>query len=400
MREPRPITHVEVSEKNKKLRIIAAIIFLIIGAAGITMGIRSATGQDPGWQAVQVYPKERNCSQNFLFRYNFSGSGMEATAVNKKLEAAYEEATVKAYQLFTPDEEIQGVNNIYAINHHPNQELTVDPVLYQAFTKLEGTRWLYLGPAYGHYQNLLYSASDDYVPQLDPVTDSVSAEFVAAVAGFAEDENAVRLELLGQNRLRLHVSQEYLDFAQAEEFDRFIDFSYMANAFIIDYLADSIQALGLTKGYLVSVDGYTRNLDGGDHYSMNLFDRKGDIIYPAGVMHYRGPVSIVLLKNYPTADSKTTYRVSGDHIVHPYVDPLDGIYRTSVPSLVSYSYQQGCADVLLQCLPSFVGTDFSVPEGVHSIWFEDTLLCYNDPAIQISDLLEQEEIRYTAQLRN
>ena len=62
MREPRPINRIEISEKNKKLRIIAAIALFVIGVVGITIGITSALNQETGLQRVQVFPEERNCS--------------------------------------------------------------------------------------------------------------------------------------------------------------------------------------------------------------------------------------------------------------------------------------------------------------------------------------------------
>lgn len=136
MREPRPITRVELSEKNKTLRLVAAILLLVIGAIGITVGIMSLLNKETGWQRVQITSQERNCSENFILQYHFAGSGADATAVNNQLQAAYGGACVKAYQLFTPDEEIEGVNNLYYVNRHPNEIVTVDPVLYDAFAKL------------------------------------------------------------------------------------------------------------------------------------------------------------------------------------------------------------------------------------------------------------------------
>ena len=57
MREPKPINRVELSEKNKHLRLIAAIALLVIGVVGITIGIMSALGQESGWQRVQIEPQ-------------------------------------------------------------------------------------------------------------------------------------------------------------------------------------------------------------------------------------------------------------------------------------------------------------------------------------------------------
>ena len=284
MREPKPIQRMELSEKNKGLRLIAAIALFIIGIVGITVGIMSALNKDTGWQRVQVAAQEHSCSEQFILQYNFSGSGAQATAVNQKLQSVYGEACVKAYSLFTADEEIDGVNNIYYVNRHPNETVTVDPVLYAAFEKLAGTPWLYLGPVYGHYSNMIFNTDETMLDALDPALSGEARAYVEKLAVFAGERNAVELKLLGNNQVMLAVSQEYLAFAQSEEIENFIDFSYLSNAFIIDYLADSLKTEGLTDCYLVSADGFTRNLTSGEKFRFNIFDRIGNMVYPAAVM--------------------------------------------------------------------------------------------------------------------
>ena len=206
MREPRPITRVEISEKNKSLRVVAAILLLVIGAVGITVGIMSLLNKETGWQRVQVNVQERNCSEQFILQYNFTGSGAEATAVNNQLQVAYGEACVKAYQLFTPDEAIEGVQNVYYVNHHPNEVVTVDPVLYGAFEKVADRPWIYLGPAYAHYYNIIFNAEESVVSMLDPVESDDAAAYVHGIAEFAADRDAVDLELLG-NMVSVSISQ-------------------------------------------------------------------------------------------------------------------------------------------------------------------------------------------------
>jgi hypothetical protein len=395
MREPRPIKRVELSEQNKKLRLIAAIALFVIGVFGITFGITRALNQDTGWQRVQVEPQERNCSDQFVLQYNFSGTGAQATALHKQISAVYAEALAKTHQVFKSEEAASG--NLADVNTHINQEITVDSLLYQAFEKLQNTRYHYLAPVYAHYDNVIFSTSDEYLEDVDPRINAQAREYVAQIADFAADPDAVSLELLGNNRVKLHVSDEYMAFARENEITKFIDLHYMANAFIIDYLADTMVQNGFTKGFLVSTDGYTRNLDKDQDYSMNLYDRVGDTVYPAGVLQYRGPVSMVLLKDFPVNPTDAFYRQSGDHVVFPYADPVDGMYKASVSNLLSYSYELGCADVLLKMLPGFAAEEFVLPQGVFSIWCEDRTICYNDEYAQISQLLDRNGVVYTAQ---
>ena len=395
MREPRPINHIEISEGNKKLRIVLAIVLLVIGAIALTAGITSLLQKETGWQKVEAPVTEDTSAADFLFQYNFSGTGAQATALHKQISAVYAEALVKTHQVFKSEEAATG--NLADVNAHINQEITVDSLLYQAFEKLQNTRYHYLAPVYAHYDNVIFSTSDEYLEDVDPRINTQAREYVAQIADFAADPDAVSLELLGDNRVKLHVSDEYMAFARDNEITKFIDLHYMANAFIIDYLADTMVQNGFTKGFLVSTDGYTRNLDKDQDYSMNLYDRVGDTVYPAGVLQYRGPVSMVLLKDFPVNPTDAFYRQSGDHVVFSYADPVDGMYKASASNLLSYSYELGCADVLLKMLPGFAAEEFVLPQGVFSIWCENRTICYNDEHAQISQLLDRNGVVYTAQ---
>lgn len=71
----------------------------------------------------------------------------------------------------------------------------------------------------------------------------------------------MNVELLGGNQVKLSVSDDYLAFAEKNFISDFIDFSWMKNAFITDYVADVMIDNGYTLGSLTSYDGFTRNLD-------------------------------------------------------------------------------------------------------------------------------------------
>lgn len=395
MREPKPINRIEISDSNHTLRIVLVVVLLVIGAVALTAGITGLLQKDAGWQAVEVSATDIYSSAEFQFQYNFSGNGAQATALHKQISAVYTEALAICHQVFKSEEAASG--NLADVNAHVNEAIAVDPLLYAAFEKLQNTRYHYMAPIYTYYDSVIFSTPEEFLEDFDPARNVQAKEYVSDLAAFAGDAASVNLELLEDCHVKLCVSEEYLAFAKENEITKFVDLHFMANAFIIDYVAEQMEENDYTNGFLVSSDGYTRNLDKNHGYSMNLYDRRGDTVYPAGVLQYRGPVSMVLLKDFPVNATDAFYRQSGDHVIFPYTDPVDGMYKASVPSLLSYSYELGCADVLLKMLPGFAAEEFALPQGVLSVWCENRTICYNDEYAQITQLLDRNGVVYTAQ---
>ena len=92
--------------------------------------------------------------------------------------------------------------NLYELNQHPGEVLTVEEPLYQALELLEtyGNRNLYLGPVYEEMYNLFQCKEDYETASFDPEQNEVLREEFAVIADFAADPEAVDLKLLGEIR--------------------------------------------------------------------------------------------------------------------------------------------------------------------------------------------------------
>ena len=190
--------------------------------------------------------------------------------------------------------------------------------------------------------------------------------------------------------------------------DRFIDFSWMRNAFVADYLADALAAEGFTKGTLSSYDGFTRNLDVREtDYSFSILDLWDQAVCPAATMHYQGPQSLVTLRDYPLNDSERWrfYELKTGEVRTLYLDIADGFCRSAVHSLTCYSTDQGCGETLLAMLPVYIA-DGLLPEelarlaeeGVQSIYCQDRVIWHTDPALELEGLFTREDVQYTEAL--
>ncbi len=461
--DQKPAEKVELSEKHIGRRAIAAAVFLLIALGAFTYFILNLVRGEPGWTQITALSSKVSCSGDFVFLYELGTEGGSAQSERRSVTATYTAAAQKAYWMF---ENVRGtgeeVSSVRYLNDHPNEEVTVDEPLYEAFARLEaaGNRCLYLPAVYREYDNLFASQSDLMAAEFDPRVNGEAAAYVQEVLAYANDPKSVNLELLGEGRVRLFVSREYLAYAQENGIDSFIDFYWMKNAFVADYLAESLIEAGYTRGSISSYDGFVRNLDGRDvSYSFNLYDRvapgedalreeTGDEagqgqgpdeigqaqqtdgtgqaqgldgagtdaqILRLATLQYKGPASLVYLRDYPmTSMDQRYYRMADGQMRTAYIDPKDGLCHSSLGSLVSYSYSStlGCADVLLSVLPVYMADAFdpeaaeALAEGgesadgragaIYSVYRQGSVIRVNDPQAQLTAVCEGYEIQSPA----
>lgn len=390
---------------------VAAVLLLLLGVGALTYAITSLVTPEPGWQEIEAGSSAgASCAEEFVFLYELGAGELSVSAENRAVTALYTQAARKAYQMFNSDEGFDDVVSVYDINRHPNEVMEVDEALYQAFSALHdhGNRAIYLGPVYARYGDLFYCVDDTQIVDFDPrLSEDVRQEY-QEIAAYAVDSGAVDLQLLGGNQVRLYVSEEYRTYAEQEGIEDFIDFSWMKNAFIADYLAQTMIDGGFTHGAISSYDGFQRNLDDRDvSYTLNVYDRTDGLVYPAASMEYVGAMSIVYLRGYPLSnlDNQRYYQMKNGEIRTPYLDVQDGICKSAVNDLIAYSKSLSCAEVLLSVSPLYVaetldyeGLSALTEKGIYSIYCQDRVVIGNDSELILTNLYDEGSIRYRAEI--
>lgn len=401
----RPVQKIELSEKHLGLRAVLAIVFLAIGLAALGWGLYAVLRTEAGWTVIESDNAGIDGSEEIQFTYFIGQADKSRTAEKKELVALYTEEVGRINRLLSIYENTTGLHNLYYINHHVGEEIVVDEALYEAFEQIEraDSRVLFAAPYYPSYRDLCFSDNEPTASLFDPYRDAETAAYFRALADFVTSEEAVRLELLGNCTVRLHVSEAYQAFATQHEIDAYIDFNRYKNAFVVDHLASVLTEAGKTLGYLSSYDGFTRNLDrSGNSYSLNLFDKEGTAIYPVSTLTYEGPMSLVYVRTYPMAQKDTDYFFVYEDgtATTPYVAP-NGEWKAATDSYVSYSSERTCAEILLATLPAVLADEFDASifreakeDGIYSVWYGVATLYYNDASVTLSPLYETEDVRY------
>lgn len=409
-KDKKPIENVQLSTRHIALRWIAVAVCLIVAVVTIGYALNSLLTVNAGWQEIEDISTEITCAADFVVNYDFGQGGAEATTAYRRIAALYSDAAEKAYWLFTKDQTHETIVNVRAINDQPNTVLTVDPVLYEAFAKVQeyGDRSIYLAPLYSEHDSMLVCETDAHAQMRDPAYDAEAAEFAARVAIYANDPKHINIELLENSQIKLYVSEEYLNWAEANAFDALVDFHWMKNAFIIDYFADVLAENGFTNGTISSEDGFVRNLGAKDTFLFNVYDRPGDVAYLAAAMQYQGACSIVSLRSFPvsTDDAVERYYVYADGTAAaPQMSTADGLRKNAVPSLIGYAQDAGCADTLMRMLPVYVQEELDeaqikalVLSGVQAVWCEDHTVVHTEEALRVTGLYADGQTSYQAKV--
>ena len=378
--------NIELPSGRLKLRLVLVIALIALAVASFAFGINSLLSTDPGLAEITVLSGEMNAGSSFTFYYYLGYNGADATDERREVRSVYTEAATDALKIF--DAGIESESGLYYVSRHPNEDITVDAALYSALEEISesGTRYVYLAPLYAQYGALMSSASDDEAAQYDPRLDSYQGEFFAEVAAFAADPQSVDIVFLGDNKVRLNVSDEYLAFAEANGIDAYVDLAWMRNAFIADYIADELTAAGYTRGAIISDDGFMRCLDTetGTEYSFNFAHRDGSTVTNLATLQFSGSVSIAYLHDYPleNSDGGNYYQYNDGQLRSTYLDPTDGLDRCSIPELCGYSFNTGCAGLALRLAPVFISDTLNNDElemleneGISVYYTEEGALC-------------------------
>ena len=366
---PRPVKRIELDEKRIGPRLLLAAALLAVGGLFIAYGITQCKAVNDGWNII---PADSNADTEtageFTLLYELGAGELDTVSENKALTVAYTDAIERATQLFSSITAYEGVVNLRYLSDHPNEELTVDATLYAAFGLFEryGNRDIFLAPIIDDYLSIFTAADDTQVGYFDPRTNPDVRGYFDEVLAFVQDPAHIRLELLGNNRVRLHVSAEYLAFCEKEGITHLVDLGWMENAFVVDAVADALIAAGFTHGSLSSFDGFARKLDtrADVTYQVDVLDREGSVAHLAASMVY--PVetrSLVSLRTYGLGspyDALRYYETADGRRYFAYLDMADGLCRAALPNLVCASETLGCAEMALVLAPVYIVDELDV----------------------------------------
>lgn len=353
---PRRPQRIELPEESRKWIILGLVVALSAAVVILAVYFMSFLPSGEGWRQIDTPNSVTGCQTQYIFQYNL-GKDSDAIVQNKAITALYTQATDDAWKALG-NEVYEGVNNLNTLNAHPNEAVRVDAILYWALEQMGDSRMLFYAPLYSYYSGLYHCANDVDAESVDPGKNQDAARYVSELAVFAESAGDISLHLLGDNKVELRVSQQYLDFAAENELGRFVDFGWLRNAFILDYAAQQLMEQGYSDGTISSFDGFTRSLSG-DEYTVNLFGFADGKYRQRAAAHFSGPMAQVSFRRMPLyeLDENNYYTYEDGTVCGPYVG-VDGQLHSACDTLLLLSNEESCAALALKGFAIYTAEPF------------------------------------------
>ena len=270
----------EVSNDNKKLRLIFLIAFIVLAAVAFAVGVSQIGAKKPGWTEVEPSGIPESVFNEYTLYYKLGESDKSATAEYKEVARVYSNALATAYAAFDSTEEHEAGGNLATLSAHPNERVSVMPELYGALELIkksaEDNNCIFLGPVHDVFQQLFLCTDDISALHYDPMLNDDFGNFCKDVEQYSMDREAVDIVLLGDNTVMLRVSDEYLSFADENGIREYLGLGWMKNAFIVDSVSDALIEEGFLNGVISSYDGFSRSLGTGDELNCVLFSGNKD----------------------------------------------------------------------------------------------------------------------------
>ncbi|MBR1867873.1 MAG: hypothetical protein IJ800_04770 [Clostridia bacterium] len=399
---PKPVKKIEIDESKIKLRTVLFIVAIIVAVAAFGFGLYSLLNRSAGWTKIEVEGGGVNASLDLSFYYDVGKDGNDANTEYRAITALYGDLCVRYYQLFDEYAQIEGLRNLNYINRHPNEIVEIDEELYSAikFFTETGGRAIYSFPAFEYTEQIFIEGEETLRGEFDYVISENAEEYISELYGFFRSDGSVSFEFYDDNKIKLYVSPEYLQFLAERQITNVVGWGRYKNAFLVDRISDELSKRGFIYGIISSYDGYTRVLGETDEkYDLTIYDAQKEGVSAVGSMEYSAAFSIVYFRDFPLVGKDyNRIRVYSDgRRAHDYIDDC-GFYKSSVPLFLAFSEGKSCAEIAIRATNAYVSDKISESalyglqiEGIGYAYMDGKYLHFSGNGMNI-DLSEGYEI--------
>lgn len=349
---------INVSNSHVALRTVAFVLAVVLGVAGISIGVSSIGKREPGYYEIETTPSEDAAlyASGFTLVYWLDGDSGAIKQELNTLKDLYSAALERSYKLVDPENTYDGYVNLASLNESDGQEVSVSAELFAILTDAwEKTRQgrgfhLFAGALNAEWSSIL---SLEDMGDFDPAVDSDLAGRLGRLAERTGDITQFDLKIVDevQHKILVSVDPAYLDFLRENEYcQTVLDLGGLADAYRLELVRNALEEKGYGNGYLTTDSGLTLSLSGHSGGAFGFYGYDGETPVKYAALEARPNSACSYLRVFPMAQGELMYhRIQdelGQRFYHPWYVTATGGFAQVLTAAAAVDYDGdvvGCA---------------------------------------------------------
>lgn len=267
--------------KHLELYIIAFVVTVAVAAVLITCSALGVFTNFAGYAELETaaYSDVKFTHDIHCYIY-FKGNDMQVSSKKRKASSLFSTLYREIYMMTDPYVDYSPYSvSLKQINRSLGEDVKVDERLYlllkDAYEKSDpqnNNYSIFAATLYHEWDSLLYfGALGDY--ESDPLFDEEEANYLSELASMINNPSNYSLEFKENNVVNLNISNEYKEFLETyDNTSPIISLNVLESAYQMQYIANKLEEVGYTNGYLVDDFGNGLTLKGFTSLNHNLYD--------------------------------------------------------------------------------------------------------------------------------
>ncbi len=303
--------------KKEKMNIIIRIILVCFLAIIIGICIAVAINQLKAKEGLtKIHADYSNYPQAEgeyeLYYYLDDSNGTNVSTKQLTISNLYSKSLDFIYPLLDNAESYENIKNIYYINHHPNEEIEINNVLYDYLYEIYNinSRYILSGNAMALWESFLYNINGNY-NYIDPF---INLDIANKIEEFNLNYlDYISISFKGDNKIILNVDENFKFLL--EDGNQYINLSYVKEAIIMDYVKKELNNNHYYNGYIISLYGLLLDLGSNDSFDYQYlsFDNIASI---CSSLEIKSNYSYINIYNFYVSNSYPFYEIKdGENII-------------------------------------------------------------------------------------
>ena len=307
--------------KHMEVYIVAFVIAIAGAVAAFTYACSHLSYKEPGYYEITPINRKDipSYGYDFTFIYYLEGSSQQINAEYNLVQSLYSEELSMIYANLDENTIYMNYPSIARLNAHPNEDIALGERAYNTLKDAyersnSATNYsVFAEPLYAYWKGLFALGDLETQISQDPLNNENTRQILDNLVAFSSDPSKVDLEFHSDYKVMLYVSDDYIEYMNSLDMNHpYVGLNVLKNAYIMDSISSYLVKEEKTRGYIVSHDGLSVNLDADKSQAYTIYTKEDDLL-KLGNATFQGQSSVSAMRRFELTKYAISYYYSFEH---------------------------------------------------------------------------------------